>query len=151
MRKINLETWPRLEHFKIFTTWDYPHFNMCANVDLTAFYPFVKQRGVSFTVAVVYLLARAANAIPEFRYRIREDDVVEHDLVHPSTTFLTDNDLFTFCHLEYEEDFASFAAGAAERIAYTKEKPTLKDNPERDDQLYMTAIPWVSFTSFMHP
>ncbi len=39
MRYINLETWPRREHFGFFSTWDYPHFSMCANVDLTTFYP----------------------------------------------------------------------------------------------------------------
>jgi chloramphenicol O-acetyltransferase type A len=31
------------------------------------------------------------------------------------------------------------------------DQPTLKDPPGRDDLLYMTAIPWVSFTSFAHP
>jgi len=151
MRHINLETWPRREHLRVFNAWDYPHFSLCANVDLTAFYPVLKQRGISFNVATVYILARAANAIPEFRYRIRDGDVVEHKVVHPSTTILTNEDLFTFCAIDYTEDFSSFAAGAAERIAYVKEHPTLEGESGQDDVLYMTAIPWVSFTSFMHP
>jgi chloramphenicol O-acetyltransferase type A len=37
------------------------------------------------------------------------------------------------------------------RIAQTKGQPSLQDAPGADDLLYMTAIPWVSFTSFMHP
>ncbi len=151
MRQINLETWPLREHFKVFSTWDYPHFNMCANVDLTAFYPVVKQRGLSFTVATVYVLARAANAIPEFRYRIRVGEVVEHEVVHPATTILTNEDLFSFCQIDYTEDFSLFTARAVERIAYVKEHPTVKDELGQDDRLFMTAIPWVSFTSFMHP
>ena len=32
-----------------------------------------------------------------------------------------------------------------------KLNPTLQEEPGRDDYLFMTAIPWVSFTSFMHP
>jgi chloramphenicol O-acetyltransferase type A len=151
MRQIDIQTWPRREHFKVFSAFEYPHFSLCANVDLTAFYPFVKQRGISFTVAVVYVLARAANAIPEFRYRIRSGKVVEHEIVHPSGTILTDDDLFSFCTFEYIENFSEFAAKAAERIAYVIDDPTLEDGPEQDDLLYMTAIPWVSFTSFMHP
>ncbi|TET31334.1 MAG: chloramphenicol acetyltransferase [Anaerolineales bacterium] len=151
MRQIDIQTWPRREHFKVFSAFEYPHFSLCANVDLTVFYPFVKQRGISFTVAVVYVLARAANAIPEFRYRIRSGKVVEHEIVHPSGTILTDDDLFSFCTFEYIENFSEFAAKAAERIAYVKDDPTLEDGPEQDDLLYMTAIPWVSFTSFMHP
>ena len=151
MRHINLETWPRREHFEVFSTFDYPHFSMCANVDMTAFYPVVKQRGISFTVATVYILARAANAIPEFRYRIRLGEVVEHEIVHPSTTILTNEDLFSFCTIDYAEDFSEFAARAADKIAHVQEHLTLEYDPKRDDLLFMTTIPWVSFTSFMHP
>jgi len=151
MRQIDMQTWHRREHFKVFNAFDYPHFSLCANVDLTAFNPFVKQRGISFTVAIIFVLARAANAIPEFRYRIRAGKVVEHEIVHPSATILMDDDLFSFCTFDYIANFSEFAAKAAERIAYVKEDPTLKDGLEQDDLLYMTAIPWVSFTSFMHP
>ena len=123
---------------------------MCANVDLTAFYPFIKQRGISFTVATVYVLARAANAVPEFRWRIREGGVVEHEIVHPSITILTNEDLFSFCTIEHTSDFSLFAARATEQMAYMREHLRLEDGPRQDDLLFMTAIPWVSFTSFMH-
>ncbi len=151
MRYLDMQTWPRREHFKLFSAFDHPHAGFSANVDLTTFYPVVKQRGISFTVAIVYVLSRAANAIPEFRYRIRAGKVVEHEIVHPSVTILANQDLFTFCTIDYVEDFSLFAAKAAEQIAYVQEHPTLEDDPGRDDLLYMTAIPWVSFTSVMHP
>ncbi len=151
MRYINMQTWPRREHFKFFSALDHPHFGMCANVDLTKFYPMVKQRSFSSTLAIVYVLSRAANAIPEFRYRIRGGKVVEHEVVHPSITILTNEDLFSFCTIDYFENFSEFEAKAAEKIAYVQKNPTLKDEPGQDDLLFMTAIPWVSFTSFMHP
>jgi chloramphenicol O-acetyltransferase type A len=151
MVHINLETWSRREHFRVLNAWDYPHFSLCANVDLTAFYPVVKRRGISFNVATVYVLARAANDIPEFRYRIRDNEVVEHEIVHPYTTILTDEDLYSICRIDYSEDFISFAVRAAEQIAYVKEYPTVENEPGQDNVLYLTAIPWVSFTSFMHP
>jgi chloramphenicol O-acetyltransferase type A len=151
MRHIELETWPRRELFEMFATWELPHFNLCANVDISAFHPAVKQRGVSFTVAMMYVLARAANEIPEFRYRIRGKEVIEHEIVHPSTTILTQEDLFGFCAVDYVEGFDRFAAQAAERIARAKVHQNLDDGPEQDSLLYMTPIPWVSFTSFMHP
>ena len=121
MRTIDMQTWSRREHFRFFSTFDHPHFGMCANVDLTAFYPVVKQRGYSLTVAIVYVIARASNAIPEFRYRIRAGKVVEHEIVNPGFTILVDEDLFSFCTVDYVEDFLEFAASAAERIAFVKE------------------------------
>ena len=151
MRTIDLETWPRCEHYKLFSTFDHPHFNMCANVDLTTFYPTLKQCSISLTVGIVYVISRAANAIPEFRYRIRAGDVIEHKIVHPSVTILVDEDLFSFCTMDYIVDFSEFAIRAVEMIAYVKEHPTLKNDPGQDNLLFMTALPWVSFTSFMHP
>lgn len=151
MRYIDMQTWSRREHFRVYSALDHPHFGMCANVDLTIFHPVVKERGISLNVATVYVITRAANAIPEFRYRIRGGGVVEHDIVHPSITVLTDEDLFSFCPLDFVEEFSEFVAKAAEWIAYAREHPTLENQPGRDDFLYMTAIPWVSFTSFTHP
>ncbi len=151
MKVIDPKTWSRREQFKTYTAFDYPHFNLCANVDLTAFLPDLKERQISPTVAIVYLIARTANEIPEFRQRIRGEQVVEHDIVHPSHTVLTAGDLFSFCTIPYRPEFPLFADDAVRRIAYVKQHPTLEDGPGADDLLFMTAIPWVSFTSFMHP
>ncbi|MBL8600034.1 MAG: chloramphenicol acetyltransferase [Devosia sp.] len=151
MRFIDMETWPRRSHFQLYRQFDEPHFNICANVDVTEFYPALKARGIAFTVGVLYVLARSANDIPAFRHRIRGDDVVEHEIVHPSTTVLSNDDLFGFCGIDYAANFSSFAAGAASSIAAAKQEPELSDGPVRDDVIYTTGIPWVSFTSFAHP
>jgi len=100
---------------------------------------------------MVYVISRASNAIAEFRYRIRAGKVVEHEIVNPSFTCLVDKDLFSFCTIDYVEDFPAFAARAAKGIADVKEHPTLEDEPGRTDLLFMTAIPWVSFTSYRAP
>ena len=150
MRHIDLSSWPRRQHFEFFNAFDYPQFNLCAPVDISRFYPLIKQRQLSATVSIVYLLAKAANAIPEFRYRIRGRQVVEHDLVHPAATILTEGDLFSFCTLPFVEDFDAFARQAAELIAQGKTHPTL-DDAGRDDLLFLSSIPWVAFTGLMHP
>jgi chloramphenicol O-acetyltransferase type A len=124
---------------------------MSVNVDVTAFYPFVKRNGYSLTVSMVYIIARASNAIPEFRHRIRGDHVVEHEIVNPSFSILTGEDLFSFCAVEYVEGFSEFARKAEKSIADVKSNLDLANNPEKDDVLYMSPIPWVSFTSFNHP
>ena len=150
MRKIDMQTWSRRPHYNFFSNFDHPHFNMCAPIDLSRFYPYVKQHKLPFTLAFVYVLTRTANAIPEFRYRIQSGEVVEHEIVHPSATILVDEDLFTFCTFKYDPDFTLFAKKGLEKIAYMKDHLSLEDELE-DDVLYMTAIPWVSFTSFTHP
>ncbi|MCA9977168.1 MAG: chloramphenicol acetyltransferase [Anaerolineales bacterium] len=151
MRIINLDTWPRRQHFQLFNQFDYPHFNLCANVDITQWYTAVKANNLNFTIATVYLLARVANEITPFRWRIREGQVIEHDIVHPSHTITTESDLFSFCTIPYDPDFTIFAPRAATTIAHFTQNPTLEDEPGQDNLLYLSAIPWVSFTGLMHP
>jgi chloramphenicol O-acetyltransferase type A len=151
MRTIDMKTWHRRMHFEVYNAFDYPHFNLCAPVDVTDFYRTVKEEGVSLTIATTYILATVANLIPEFRTRIRGEQVVEHDVVHPSITILRDDEMFSFCYIEFVADFQHFTMVAQERIDHVKQYPTLEDEPGQDDLLYMTSIPWVAFTNIMHP
>jgi chloramphenicol O-acetyltransferase type A len=151
VRYIDMENWSRRDHFSRFSAYDHPHFSMCALVDVTAYRRAVKQRGRSFNTAIVYVLTRVANSIPEFRHRIRSGKVVEHEVVHPGFTITTSSGEFGFCFVDYSDDYTEFAESAADRIAHYGENLSLEDPPGADDQLFMTAIPWVSFTSFKHP
>jgi chloramphenicol O-acetyltransferase type A len=151
MRKIDLDSWHRRTHYELYRGMDFPHFSLTIRLDLTNFLPYIKERGDSFTVCMMYLAAKAANRIPEFRIRIREDAVIEHEVIHPSATILTDDELFTFCSVRYSEDFSVFAPRAAERIAFFKANPTLEDGDWQDSLLFMTSMPWIHFTSMHHP
>jgi chloramphenicol O-acetyltransferase type A len=151
MHEIDLSNWRRRRHFALFRTFNHPHFNLCVNLDITAFRQEIREREVPFTLGFVYAIARAANAVPEFRYRIRSEKVIEHEVVSPSFTLLVEDDLFSFCTIPYDERFPEFAARGVAQMAYVKEHPSLENDPGRDDLLYMTALPWVTFTSFTHP
>lgn len=150
MRVIDIASWPRRRHFDLFNAYDAPHFGLCAPVDVTTLWRVAAERDCAVTVALVYLLSKAANDVPEFRCRIRGAQVVEHDIVHPSTTVLTREELFGFCPLQYEPDFARFAPAAVDAMARAAESAILEDDPGRDDLLFMTAVPWIAFTGVVH-
>ena len=151
MKYIDMESWPRRKHFEVFNGFDYPHFNVCADVEVTELQAAFKGVSASFTLGLTYALASAANSIPEFRYRIREGRVIEYDVVHPSITILLEDETFSFCTLKYVDDFPEFIQDSEKIVSRVKENPVLADEPGQDDLLYMTSIPWISFTGFMHP
>jgi chloramphenicol O-acetyltransferase type A len=155
MHQIDLAAWPRREHYELFGSFNHPHVALCANVDVTALRAHARQHGLSFNTSVIYLLGRVANGIPAFRQRIRDGQVVEHDRVDPSYTILVRDDLFTFCTIEYTDDFQLFARRAASAKESMRAQASLAAGLEgesgRDDLLYISVIPWVSFTSFQHP
>jgi chloramphenicol O-acetyltransferase type A len=150
MRSIDMETWPRRRHFDFFNGMDYPQFNLCANVDITAFRTIIRQRRLSLSISLSYLIAKVANDIPEFRYRIRGQQVIEHEVVHPSSTQMTDGDLFALCLMPYDKNYTVFAGNAAAAIEKVNNQPALEDPPGQDDLLFLSAIPWVTFTSITH-
>ena len=150
MRRIDIENWPRREHFELYRTYHQPHVNVCAPVDVPALWGAVRERGAPLNTALVHLLACVANEIPEFRRRVRDDGVVEHDVVHPASTVMADDEVFTFAFFEFSEHFETFARHVDDVTAQARKDPSLSDPPGRDDLLFMTAIPWVAFTSFSH-
>lgn len=151
MKEIDLAAWPRRNHFEFFIHFDYPQFNLCANVEITRLLNLCKENSLPFSITWIYALTRIANEIPEFRWRIRGDKVVEHEVVHPSCSILLENDLFAFCTIPYHADYSEFCEEAKSRIAWVKSHPSLTDEPGQDDLLFLSALPWVSFTGVTHP
>ena len=151
MKKVVFENPHRKKHFAFFNGMNHPHFNLTANVDVTQFLKRIKNEGLPINQSLVYLLAKTANQIKEFRWRIRDDEVVEHDRVHPSFTVPTDeSDVFSFCTVPFQPTLKDFILSAQEVQEQMRENPSLEDEPGRDDYLFMSAIPWVSFTSLQH-
>jgi chloramphenicol O-acetyltransferase len=155
MQVIDQEQWPRRAHFRLYSGFEFPHVNICVQLDITKLWANRARVGASPTVALVYTIAKAANRVPELRQRIRGEEVVEHEVVHPLITVLGEDDLFGVVTLDYDADFATFAAGAEERLARAKEGTSLDEFPHdqagefpRDDLLSFTLLPWLAFTSF---
>lgn len=150
-RRIELDGWPRQEHYVFFRRFGFPFFSVTSPVDVTSLRGALKRRGASFTLGFVYALTRAANAIPEFRQRIRDEGPVEHEAVDPAITVLCEGDLFRFCFLQHLETFGRFVEDAARRIQEVRARASLGSQDVRDDALFCTALPWLSFSGMLHP
>jgi len=152
MKIIKLNNPHAKKHFDHFNRMDHPHFSLVANVDITAFLAKIKSKNETFTPWMVYVLARVANEIPVFRRRIRGEDIIEHESVQPSFSVATDvSEVFSFCTVTYHSDAAIFIKNTLNEIQLMKTNPSFEDEKGRDDFLFMSAIPWVSFTGMMHP
>lgn len=151
MKILDFENWERKNHYNHFKDFDCPHVGLCANIDITEFYGFIKEKNLPFFISFLYIASKAANDIKEFRYRIRESNIVEHDIVSPAFTLMTYQNLFSFCTSEFVNDYDEFLIKTSEKIEESKKIVDLTDEPGRDDLLFITSVPWVSFTSITHP
>ncbi|TAK36460.1 MAG: chloramphenicol acetyltransferase [Saprospiraceae bacterium] len=151
MKNISFNDRHRQKHFDFFRSMNHPHFSICANVSVTELYPALKSGGFRFMPAVAWLVSRAANEIPELRQRIRGEQVVEHEVVHPSFSIATEaSDVFSFCEVDYSLLFHDFMERATAKIARMQTDPTFEDEAGRDDYLYLSSLPWIAFTGVQH-
>lgn len=151
MKFIDIENWKRREHFDFFKQLDYPHFNICCNLDITEFKKYISDNKLPFFISALYAASKAANEIPEFRLRIREDKVIEHEKINPSFTLITEEEVFSFCKTKFMEKFVDFRQNTQKDIEMAKGNVNMKDEPGQDNLLFITSIPWISFTSIAHP
>jgi chloramphenicol O-acetyltransferase type A len=153
MKKINISKWPRRTLFEFYRKFDYPHFGLCVDVDMATLKKFTEKEKISFFQTTVYLIVRVASEIPELRTRIRGDDVIEHSKLDASFTAPAAQNLFSFCTVPFSEDPKRFFKSCDQELALRKNAPvTLElDQPYRDDVFFMSCMPWVKFTSVLHP
>ena len=151
MREIQFEHPHQKNHFEFFTQMEWPHFSLVTHIEFDKVYKYIKTNGLHFTSSVVYLVCKAANSIPHFRRRIRGKKLVEHDLVHPSFTVNAEEaGVFSFCYVEYGEEFVPFSIRTLAAIAAARSAPNVEDEAGRDDFLFLSSIPWVHFTGMTH-
>jgi len=152
MKQIDLENWKRKEHFNFFYQADYPQYNICMNINATKFLAFVKNNKLSFYYSMIYAVTRIANEMDDFRYRIRDGKVFLHDTVHPSFTDMNENeeDPFKLVTVDYKDDLFEFIQQAKEISTNQHQFIDFSVLEGRDDFLYITCIPWISFTHISH-
>ncbi|WP_027185110.1 chloramphenicol acetyltransferase [Desulfovibrio inopinatus] len=152
MKIIDMSTWERKSHFSFFSGIDLPHFSVCFDLDVTTARGFAKEHGVKIFSLMLFLASYAANQIPEMKTRIRDGQVVEHDCVHPAFTIMGKNNVFNFCRARFNRDSRIFFQEVDENTEINKQAEELiLGDFGQDDEVYMTSLPWIKFTSVQHP
>ena len=151
MKKIDLSTWNRKQHFEFYTTFKQPFFNVCATVDITKTLNYCKQNQLSFFICSLFLLGYTANQIESFRFRINNDEVDIHDELEISCTVLNSDESFSFCEFGGMGNFDVFYQQAVEQLDKVKNGyKSLTSSNNIDNKIFCSVLPWIHFTSFSH-
>lgn len=148
---IDLENWHRRELFEFFIGYTNPYFNVCTKLDVTDLLAFVRdQPGVKVSLAVHYFALRIANEIEPFRYRLKDGKIIVYDVINGGTTVLLPNESFAYAYYDYHQDFDRFIAEMGKAVDDIRNDTGPLKPTTRDDVIYHTTLPWISFTSFSH-
>lgn len=152
---IDIETWERKENFNFFRRFQNPQLSITSEVECGGAKKRAKEAHQSFFLHYLYAVLRAANEIPELRYRIDpEGRVVLYDQIDIlSPIKIKENGKFFTIRFPYHEDFETFYQEARKIIDPIPENgdPYAAENGEVANGDYglilLSATPDLYFTS----
>lgn len=151
MKKLDMDSWNRKDHFEMFKTYEQPFFSVCATVDVSATLDYCRINKLSFFICSLYLVGYTANQIEAFRLRINDNTVDVFEQCEISCTVLSNNDSFSFCEFGPCDSFDHFQQRATRKIEAIKQgHTTLEPSSSKGNEIFCSVLPWLHFTSFSH-
>ncbi len=145
---IDQEAWPRRTHCMIFRNSVEPAFCVTFQADVTGFRRMTREKGLSFTLAMVYAVCRCANEIEAFRYRFLDGRVVLYDRIGTAFTYLNpETELFKVVNVPMADSLETYVALAARTAA---EQEAYFTGPLGNDVFQCSPMPWVAYTHISH-
>lgn len=151
-KEIDLETFPRKDHFLRFQSYAYPYVGATVNVDITEWIKWIKANKKPFHASYIYCMTRAANRVSAFRQRVVDGKIIEFDECESGYTVAMPDETYVHCfpgssEIGYEEFLTNDAKAKKEAM----ENPTVED---KDGGIYLyfcSTAPWLSFTDLIQP
>lgn len=148
---LDIENWPRKEHFHFFRKFEEPFFGATVEIDCTKAYEKAKELDSSFFIYYLHKTLIAVNQLESFRYRIDDNQIYIYDQVDGSATIGREDGSFGFSLIEYNTDFDIFKTTALAEIKRVQNTPGLFTRSfDTDNVIHFSAIPWLNFTSLSH-
>ena len=136
----------RRDRFDFFDRMESPAVNLCFTLEVPDFRPWCREVGLAPVHVFLCAALRAVLKVEHFRYRIIDGEVIRIDRLVPSFTVMNGND-----------DVREFVARglAAREAASNMEELNIKYRTmsprDAKDQVFVTCMPWLDFTSIQHP
>jgi chloramphenicol O-acetyltransferase type A len=151
MKEIDLKSWNRKDHFEFFRRMDLPFYNINVNMDITGLHGFTKSNKLSMNNTIIHLTMRSLLRIENFKYRLRGDTVVLLDSLNPSFAHLKrGDDLFRMITVDFCDDIFEFDRAVKKEIEHSNAYFDFQKLVERDDFVFISPLPWISFTGIDH-
>ena len=147
----------RRDRFDLFDSMESPAVNLCFRMDLPDFRPWCKEQDLAPFHVLLCAVLRSILKIENFRYRVYEGEVIRIERLHPSFTVVNQHCDLNFAQFDWSDDVRTFVANgqAAREEAGTmlelNRKYASMSPREAKDQVFVTCMPWLDFTSIQHP
>ena len=141
---IDFDKWERREHYLHIINEVRCSYSVCVNLDIS------NLNGQRLYPAMLWLLTRTVNEMPEFRTSFTEDGLGYYSEMHPAyTVFNRDTKTFSGIWTAYQPDYPSFLHGYEEDAGKYSFTTQYEPKPGRPANSFdVSMVPWFSFTTF---
>ena len=151
MKRIDMATYPRREHFNHFVGMAYPYVGVTVEVDVTDLLALCREKGYFFYLMVLHAVALAADEVPEFRRRIEGDGIVEYDTCPTSHTELKPDGTYAYCTLHHHMPLADYLAKAEAARAAARENGSIEEEDDVQSMYFISTLPWLHYSQLVQP
>ena len=148
---IDMQTYPRKQHFEHFLAMDNPFTSITIKVDITDWLVWQKSSGHPFFLCFQYAVTQAANQVAAFRQRIKDGGIVEYDFCNPSYTVGLPDGTYRYCLVHADQPLESYLEEGKRKQEEALKTETLKEEGDVLGHLFTTCVPWFSFTGLDMP
>ena len=147
----------RRDRFALFDAMDSAAVNICFPLELPDFRPWCKEQGLAPFHVLLCAVLRSVLKVENFRYRILDGEVIRIERLIPSFTVVNQHNDLNFAQFDWTDDLREFVArGVAAReeasgMAALNMEYAARTPLQAKEQVFVTCIPWLAFTSIQHP
>ena len=151
MKRIDMETYPRREHFNHFYGMTYPYAGVTVKVDVTALLTLCREKGYSFYLMVLHAVALAADGVDEFRRRIDRGGIVEYEQCPTSHVELKPDGTYAYCTLHHHMPLTEYLQEAEAARAAARTNGSIEEEAEVQSMYFISTLPWLHYTQLIQP
>lgn len=149
---IDMESWPRRDHFHYYRTELPCSYCLTIRLDVTRFLSMLKKRSLRFYPSFIYCVSRLIEEIKEFRMGVTSDgNPGFYDVMHPVyTVFHEDDHTFSDLWSTYDRDFPTFYRGLLKDLETYGSVHHVKARPEAPPPNFycISAVPWLDYSGY---
>lgn len=150
-KPIDLSAWKRSQVFHYFSETAPTGYSLTADVDISHLKKVLKEAGLKFYPAYLWLVTRNLNHQEEFRTAVCDGILGYYDVLTPLYAVFHDDDkTFSMMWTEYSENFSEFYHNCIENQRKYGDVHGFLSRPELPppNAYTVSCMPWVKFTHF---
>ena len=150
-RKLDLNTWPRREHYTYYKNVLPCGYSMTARLDVTEVLRYARARRLKFFGCFLYAASRTVNEMDAMRMMTDpEGNPGVWERVHPNfTIFHKDDESFSDLWTEYQPSFSAFYREYRRVVEEYGAVHGMKARPGQPANFFcISCVPWMDYTGY---